>query len=143
MKKIATTMCLALLLCSAICRNSAADDTKPTAPQPDNKAKPQLVDAAEAGKLIADKKVVVLDVRTPAEFASGHIQGATNLDIHGKDFKAKLAEMDKDQPYLVHCAVGMRSAKACTAMSGLGFKNVYDLKGGLDAWKKAGNPIVK
>ena len=104
---------------------------------------PQLIEASEAEKLIAEKKVVVLDVRSPAEFASGHIQGATNLDIHGKDFKTKLAEMDKDQPYLVHCAVGMRSAKACTAMSGLGFKNVYDLKGGLDAWKKAGKPIVR
>jgi phage shock protein E len=93
--------------------------------------------------MIADKKVVVLDVRTPAEFASGHIEGAKNIDIHGKTFQTTLEQLDKDQPYLVHCAVGMRSAKACTVMSHLQFKTVYDLKGGLDAWKKAGNPVVK
>lgn len=143
MKKLAAALTLALVLCTAVCPNIWADDPKPAAPSSDTKPKPQLVDATEAEKLIADKKVVVLDVRNPAEYASGHIQGSTNLDIHGKDFQTKLAEMDKDQPYLVHCAVGMRSAKACSIMSNLGFKNVYDLKGGLDAWKKAGKPLVK
>lgn len=143
MKNLASTILFALMFSAATFQCALADDPKPAAPPSDNKTKPQLVDATEAEKLIADKKVVVLDVRNPAEYASGHIQGSTNLDIHGKDFQTKLGEMDKNQPYLVHCAVGMRSAKACTVMSTLGFKNVYDLKGGLDAWKKAGKPIVK
>jgi rhodanese-related sulfurtransferase len=104
---------------------------------------PKMVDAAEASKLIADKKVVVLDMRTPAEFAAGHIVGATNLDFRGQDFKAKVAALDKNQPYLVHCAAGGRSAKACDAMEQLDFKTLYDLKGGMNAWTKAGNPVEK
>lgn len=103
----------------------------------------QLVTVPEAEKLIADKKVVVLDVRTPSEFAAGHIAGATNLDFHDKDFQAKLGKLDKSQPYLVHCAVGGRSGKAGKLMSTMDFKSVYDLKGGLTAWEKAGKPVEK
>jgi rhodanese-related sulfurtransferase len=104
---------------------------------------PKLVEVAEAEKLIADKKVVVLDVRTAAEFAAGHLKGATNLDFYDKDFEAKLAKLDKTQPYLVNCAVGGRSARACNAMSKLDFKSVFDLKGGIAAWEKAGKPVEK
>ena len=85
----------------------------------------------------------MLDVRMPPEFAKGHIAGATNLDIYDKDFKTKLEQLDKNQPYLVHCAVGMRSAKAYKIMDQQGFKTIYDLKGGMDAWKKAGLPVEK
>ena len=94
-------------------------------------------------KLIAAKKVIVLDVRTPSEFANGHIAGATNLDFHAPDFQARLEKLDKHQTYLVHCAVGGRSARAGALMSTLDFDSVYDLKGGLGAWEKAGKPVVK
>jgi len=107
------------------------------------KSTAQLVEPAEAQKLITDKKVVVLDVRTAAEYASGHIKGSTNLDLRDPNFQAKLDKLDKTRPYLVHCAVGMRSARACAAMDKLEFKTVYDLKGGLDAWHKAGLPVEK
>lgn len=120
-----------------------AQTSQPPAAAPNAKSTVKLVEPAEAQKLIADKKVVVLDVRTAAEYASGHILGSTNLDIRDPDFQAKLAKLDKTQPYLVHCAVGMRSAKACAAMDKLDFRTVYDLKGGLDAWHKAGLPVEK
>ena len=93
--------------------------------------------------MIASKKVVVLDVRTPAEFARGHIAGATNLDFHAPDFRSKLEKLDKNRPYLVHCAVGGRSAQACKMMNQLDFKSLYDLKGGMTAWEKAGQPVEK
>ena len=116
-----------------------ADDDK----KPEVKPAAKLVTPAEAEKLIAAKKVVVLDVRTPEEYAAGHIAGATNVNFNGKDFQAKLEKLDKDQTYLVHCAVGMRSAKACKKMDELQFRNLYDLQGGLNAWKKAGLPVAK
>ena len=143
MQKLALTLCMALILASMTHQNAKADDTNKPPASADQNSKPQLVEPAEAEKLIAEKKVVVLDVRNPAEFASGHIEGATNIDIHGKGFQTRLEQLDKNQPYLVHCAVGMRSAKACTVMSSLHFKTIYDLKGGLNAWEQAGKPVVK
>jgi phage shock protein E len=128
------------------CLVCVAAESGPTNSAPNQSAgrKPaQLVEPAEASELIASKKVVVLDVRSPAEYAHGHIAGSTNLDFHGRDFRSKLEKLDKNQPYLVHCAVGMRSAQACKVMNQLDFKTLYDLKGGLTAWEKAGQPVEK
>ena len=70
------------------------------------------IDVAEWEKLRKDASVVVLDVRTAEEFADGHMPGAINLDIRGGKFAETLAGLDKSKTYLVHCAVGGRSAKA-------------------------------
>ncbi len=86
--------------------------------------------ASEASDLPAN--AVVLDVRTPAEYASGHLEGAHNLDVFAADFDAKAAELDPAQPYLVYCRSGNRSAQAAARLGGLGFDDVVDL-GGLDA----------
>src|SRR5437868_12048214 len=71
------------------------------------------ISVEEFDKLRADKNNVVLDVRTKKEFDAGHIPGAVNLDWNGPDFAKKAAELDKSKTYLVHCAAGVRSAKAC------------------------------
>src|SRR6266849_8935699 len=97
------------------------------------------VGVAEFEKLRADKKNVVLDVRTSNEFAAGHIPGATNLDVNSADFERKVAGLDKSKRYLVHCAAGVRSARACDKMSKLDFAKLYNLEGGFRAWEKAGN----
>ena len=68
----------------------------------------------EAAKLIkSDTNIVVLDVRTPKEFEAGHIKGATNINFQDKDFADRIAKLDKSKTYVVHCAAGGRSAKAC------------------------------
>ncbi len=97
------------------------------------------VGVAEFEKLRGDKKNVVLDVRTSQEFAAGHIPGAINLDVNGADFEQKVAGLDKSKSYLVHCAAGVRSARACDKMSKLDFSKLYNLEGGFKAWEKAGN----
>lgn len=112
-------------------------------PGPAVKPAAKLVEPTEAKKLIDGKKVVILDVRSPAEYANGHLHGSTNIDIRDPQFQARIDKLDKNQTYLVHCAVGMRSARACEAMDKLEFKNLYDLKGGLTAWEKAGLPLEK
>jgi rhodanese-related sulfurtransferase len=101
------------------------------------------VDAAEAAKLVAAKKVTVLDVRTAEEFADGHIEGAVNADFTGKDFAKQAAAVDKATPVLVHCAAGGRSTRSLPQLEALGFKILYHLDGGLGAWTDAGKPVVK
>jgi len=86
---------------------------------------------------------VVLDVRTQAEFVDGHLEGAVLLDYRAADFAEKVAKLDKSKQYLVHCAAGGRSARACTKMETLGFTNLVNLEGGLGAWTDAGKPVVK
>jgi len=102
------------------------------------------VGVEEFDKLRADKKNVVLDVRTAKEFVGGHIAGAVNIDWNGPDFEKQTAALDKSKTYLVHCAAGGRSAKACALMnSKLKFPNCYNLEGGMKAWEKAGKPVEK
>jgi rhodanese-related sulfurtransferase len=93
--------------------------------------------------MAADKQNVILDVRTPAEFSAGHIPGAVNLDYNAPDFQAKAAALDKHRTYLVHCATGGRSVRACEKLNHLDFPNLYNLPGGFRAWVKAGQPVEK
>jgi phage shock protein E len=93
----------------------------------------------EFEKMRAAKTNVLLDVRTKKEYDAGHIPGAVLIDFNSPDFEKKIATLDKDKTYLVHCAVGGRSAKAAAKMSALNFKSVYNLEGGYRAWEKAGN----
>ncbi len=99
------------------------------------------VDAAEAAKLVADNKVVVLDLRTPKEYATGHIAGAVNIDFYAADFERRLAQLDRHKTYLVHCAVGGRSTKSLALFQKLEFQSIRHLDGGLKAWQKAGHAV--
>jgi phage shock protein E len=94
-------------------------------------------------KMAADKKNVILDVRTDKEFQGGHIAGALNLDVTAPDFEAKAAALDKTKTYLVHCASGIRSERACKKMTQLNFPRLYNLPGGFKAWVAAGEPVGK
>jgi len=97
----------------------------------------------EFALMVADKQNVILDVRTPAEFSAGHIPKAMNLDYNAPDFQAKAAALDRSKTYLVHCATGGRSVRACEKLSHLDFPNLYNLPGGFKAWAKAGKPVEK
>jgi phage shock protein E len=101
------------------------------------------VGVEEFEKLWKAKTNVVLDVRTRKEFDAGHIPGAKNLDVNQPDFEKKASTLDKDKVYLVHCAAGVRSARACDKLHGLGFQNLIDLAPGFKAWQKAGKQVEK
>jgi rhodanese-related sulfurtransferase len=85
-------------------------------------------------KLNESPGAVLVDVRTPEEFANGNIEGAINIDFKGSDFEQKIAELDKGKTYLVYCLSGGRSGKAATRMNALGFTSLYTLNGGYTAW---------
>jgi rhodanese-related sulfurtransferase len=97
----------------------------------------------EFARMADDKQNVILDVRTPEEFQAGHIPGAVNLDVTASDFQAKAALLARSKIYLVHCASGVRSARACDKLNQLDFLNLYNLPGGFRAWSKAGKPVEK
>ncbi len=97
----------------------------------------------EFALMAADKCNVILDVRTPEEFQAGHIPGAVNLDVSAADFEAKAAALDRSKIYLVHCASGVRSARACDKLNHLDFQNLYNLPAGFRAWAQAGKPVEK
>lgn len=131
---------LSILLVASLAR-VLSQDTKPTAATP-----PKLtrdVKAAQFDQLRASTNAVILDVRTAEEFAEEHLSEAILLDYLSSDFSEKVAKLDKSKLYLVHCAVGGRSARACTKMEALGFTNLVNLEGGLNGWKEAGKPVTK
>lgn len=96
-----------------------------------------------AAKLVAEGKVIVLDVRTAEEFSEGHIAGATNINFMAKDFAAQVGQLDRDKVYLLHCASGGRSKRCLPQLQQLGFKQIYHLEGGFSAWEDAGKPVAK
>lgn len=79
----------------------------------------------------------LLDVRTPGEFNSGHIENAKNVDWNGNNFDQEVANLDKDKPVYVYCLSGGRSKKAAKHLNELGFKNILELDGGFMAWDNA------
>ena len=90
--------------------------------------------------LIEDKKGIGLDIRTPAEYAESHLPHAINFDFYALDFEQQLESLDKDQPYFIYCRTGSRSSVALELMKRIGFKEVYDLKGGIIAWEVSDYP---
>lgn len=102
-----------------------------------------LVDPAGAVKLLdAETAMTIIDVRTPSEFAAGHLAGAVNIDVDGPRFAIDIASLDKSATYFVYCHSGRRSAIATQAMSDKGFTTVYELEGGIEAWLAGGRAVV-
>ncbi|MGI9613450.1 MAG: rhodanese-like domain-containing protein [Acidimicrobiales bacterium] len=103
----------------------------------------RLVAASEGAQIQADPPdgLIVLDVRTPEEFADGHLEGAMMIDFYSPDFADQLADLDPNRPYLLYCRSGNRSGQTTAIMDQLGFANVADIDGGIVAWAEAGLPL--
>lgn len=85
----------------------------------------------------------LIDVRTPSEFASGHIKRAANINFTDDDFEdVAKKRLDKTKPILLYCFSGKRSADAAAFLRTLGFKEVYDLNGGFAQWTASSKPYV-
>ena len=101
------------------------------------------VSAAEAVQLINRRNAAVIDLRTSAEYAQGHVPAAKNFVL--ADLQAKVGQIAKNKgnPVLLICQTGQQSQKASRTLSEAGYAEVHVLEGGLDAWQKAGMPVVK
>ncbi len=89
-----------------------------------------------------DGGAVVLDVRTPEEFAEGHLANAINIDVTAAGFADGVASLDPKASYAVYCRSGNRSRTAVEYLVKQGFENVVDLSGGIKAWTGAGKEVV-
>lgn len=116
--------------CSEAQTNNSNNTTELEQEGPVNK----VVTAEEFNGMLSDENIQVIDVRTSDEFTDGFIDGAVNIDFFGEDFKSEINALDKDIVTLVYCKSGGRSGKAAKLMSELGFRIVYDLKGGYMNW---------
>ena len=76
----------------------------------------------------------LIDVRTPAEYADGHLAGSTMIDYKDSSFDTEIDKLDKDATYLIYCRSGNRSGKAVHKMIGMGFTDVTNMEGGYNAW---------
>jgi rhodanese-related sulfurtransferase len=86
---------------------------------------------------------VILDVRTPEEYRSGHLPGSRMLNYRSPAFRDSLARMDRSVTYLVYCRSGHRSGEATRIMASMGFQKVYDLQGGILSWNAQGLPLER
>ena len=98
--------------------------------------------AVTAAAVVVPASATVIDVRTPEEFAEGHLDGAVNLDVQSGRFEAELAALDPEGEYFVYCRSGNRSAAAAATMAEAGFTDVTDLGGLQDAADATGIEIV-
>lgn len=86
---------------------------------------------------------VLLDVRTPEEFADERLDKAVNLDYYARNFREELSRLDRDKLYLVYCRTGRRSGLALRMMDEQGFKEAYNMIGGIVQWKAEGLPVFR
>jgi len=99
--------------------------------------------ADEFEKGISNKdSVQILDVRTPGEYAGGHIKSSLLADWNNKkEFDRRIAFIDKNKPVYIYCLAGGRSAAAAEKLRSAGYQQVFELDGGINSWKAAGKPI--
>jgi len=106
-----------------------------------------ILEPKKAYELIRDNNaargLVILDIRTPGEFKTGHLGDAVNVDYRSGIFVQEIGKLDRQKTYLVYCRIGRRSAGAIDIMTRLGFKKFIQIAGDIEAWKAAGLPLVK
>ena len=101
----------------------------------------RVVNVATYETQLKQPNVQLIDVRTAAEYAEGHIANSKNINITGENFDEQVALLDKSKPVMLYCKSGMRSAKASLRLKELGFENITDLDGGFGTWRNANKPI--
>jgi rhodanese-related sulfurtransferase len=122
---------------------------RPAAPDAATTAETQSVAAAAAPERLSAEEFLahvrpgdqVVDVRTPAEFAGGHLQGARLADVTAPDFEQAVAGLDRTLPTYVYCRSGSRSQRAAEAMRAMGFTHVVNV-GGFEQLARAGAPVA-
>lgn len=100
----------------------------------------QDIDAAGFQTMRSGGEVAVIDVRTASEVSRGGIAGATHVPLHL--LPIKIEDLQSDVPTVLYCHSGGRSAQACVFLSARGFKQLYNLRGGVLAWVGSGFPLI-
>lgn len=100
------------------------------------------MDSRDAKTLLDEEEdLILLDVRTPEEYAEGHLAGAKNIDYNDPNFTVEIQQLDPNQKYMLYCAVGGRSGKSLRIMEEMGFKEVYNVSEGFKELRDRGIPV--
>jgi rhodanese-related sulfurtransferase len=120
------------------CGNAENHNNQPETNVQSTQAVVKNVNAEEFKSLVEKGNGIVLDVRTPQETAQGVIPNAVTIDFYAPDFKEQVNKLDKNKPVYVYCKSGGRSSNAAQILKDLGFKEIYNLNGGITAWQANG-----
>lgn len=131
MKKIILGLALVGLTLLYACKDAKAQNTDVI----------QVIPVAQFEDDIKNKDVQLVDVRTVAEYDSGHIKGAENIEYKSEAWSSSIDKLDKSKPVYVYCKKGGRSAKCASLLEEAGFTTVYDLEGGITEWQDEGKDI--
>ena len=104
---------------------------------------PVRVGVQEFADVIASPGVTIVDVRTPEEYAQGHIEGAVNIPVEYPDFMDQVSQLDPAGTYAVYCRSGNRSQPAVAGMSEVGINGIFELESGTTGWTSEGQPLVQ
>ena len=135
---------MAGLMSLSACSKADAAKTTPHAEAAAHTMKVTHVNTLEAKLMMSERPdLVVIDVRTPSEFARGHIIGSINIDFKDASFPTWLKALDPSQDYLIHCRSGGRSTSSLAVFKEAGFSHIIHMDGGMNGWNKAKFPTVK
>ncbi len=141
--RITTTLAAVAFAAVTLAACSSADAVDSPSASAEERPGVVRVGASQAVTLLADREdVTVIDVRTPAEFAEGHLEDAELVDIYEPAFRDEIDGLDRDGSYVLYCRTGNRSGQAAAFMRELGFTEVYDA-GGIADLADAGATIVR
>ena len=100
------------------------------------------IDSDELTEFLQINDAILVDVRRDDEYINGHIENSINIDYMSDKFVAKTEMLDKNMPIILYCRSGRRSYLSAVKLSENGFKEVYNLKGGILSWIEIGNSVV-
>lgn len=128
MKKTTLLLLLGIILMGLSCNKKS--ESKATS----------LSETEFSEKMNQNPLIPIVDVRTPEEFEKGHLKNAKNIDWNGANFQEQISKLDPEKPVFIYCLSGARSEAAAKKMRTDGFKEVYELKGGIMKWRAANLP---
>ncbi|HZW77012.1 MAG TPA: rhodanese-like domain-containing protein [Flavobacteriaceae bacterium] len=130
MRKIKILLLLSLIIGFFACKESSKSEIS------------KVITVEEAHRALAsDMEYQLIDVRTVDEFKEGHLPGAVNICVTDDNFEKQLIHLDKNKPVYLYCRSGKRSARAAEILTQKGFKEIYDVKGGIQKWQEEGFEI--
>lgn len=130
MRKIKILLLLSLIISFFACKESSKSEIS------------KVITVEEAHRALAsDMEYQLIDVRTVDEFKEGHLPGAVNICVTDDNFEKQLIHLDKNKPVYLYCRSGKRSARAAEILKQKGFKEIYDVKGGIQKWQEEGFEI--
>jgi rhodanese-related sulfurtransferase len=144
-RRLTALVAAALLTVSLAACSSSTTEAVSVSGGPTASAAPETgvaLDPADFAAALKRPGTTILDVRTPAEFAEGHLPGAINMNVEDPAFAQQAATLDPAGSYAIYCRSGNRSAVAVEFLVGQGFTSLYHLAGGISAWDADGGEVV-